>query len=63
MFYAESITDDFTSTECTSFEEIDRDNRCTPTGRTALMGTAFGNIGLRGNFYLPTNGESPFSMG
>jgi hypothetical protein len=62
MFYAESITDNFTSTECQSFEEIDR-GICTPTGRTALMGTAFGNIGLRGNFYLPTNAESPFSMG
>jgi hypothetical protein len=62
MFYAESITDNFTSTECTSFAEVES-GICTPTGRTALMGGAVGNIGLRGIFYLPTNEESPFSMG
>lgn len=60
--YAESINSVFTATECQSFEEIDN-NQCTPTGRTAPMAGAVGNINLRGNFYLETNAQSPFSMG
>lgn len=62
FFYAESINTAFTSTECTSFEDIDN-GICVPTGRTARMGGAWGNIGLTGNYWLPVNEESPFSQG
>lgn len=62
LFYAESINTRFTAQECSSFAEIDN-NQCTPTGRTASLGGAFGNIGLRGNFFLTTNEASPFSKG
>lgn len=62
FLYAESINTAFSSVECSSFEEIDND-QCTPTGRTANMGGPVGNIGLTGNYFLVTNGESPFSQG
>lgn len=62
LFYAESINSRFTSTECTSWEDIMND-RCTPTGRTASLGGPIGNIGLTGNYFLATNEDTPFSRG
>jgi pancreatic triacylglycerol lipase len=62
MYYAESITDTFTATECVSFEEI-AEGRCTPTGRTSILGGPVAKIGLTGNYVLFTNAEAPFSQG
>jgi pancreatic triacylglycerol lipase len=63
FYYAESINTAFTSTQCAGgWPEIDN-GQCTPTGVTASMGGAFGNIGLRGDFWLPINEQSPFSQG
>jgi len=60
--HAESITQVFTGHQCVSFEEIERDE-CTRTGVTGRMGGPYGSRQLRGNFYLTTNGESPFTQG
>lgn len=62
MYYAESITDRFTATECVSFDEI-ANQQCTPTGRTNILGGPVAKIGLTGLFFLPTNAEAPFSQG
>lgn len=62
MYYAESITDMFTATECAVFEEIE-DGICTPTGRTARFGGPVAKIGLSGVYFFPTNAEAPFSQG
>lgn len=62
FFYAESVNIRFTSRECASFQEIDY-GVCTPTGRTAAMGGAVGNIGLTGNYHTVVNAQSPFSNG
>lgn len=62
LLYAESINSVFTGRECQSFEQIDNE-QCIPTGRTARMGGAVGNIGLTGNYYLSTNSDAPFTHG
>lgn len=62
VYFAESITDTFTATECVSFDEV-ANNRCPPTGLTSRMGGPVAKVGLTGIFFLPTNSASPFSQG
>lgn len=61
-FFAESInTNRFVGQRCTSWEEINRNNRCTGTG-TAIMGgdSLIRNTGL---FFLATSANSPYALG
>lgn len=61
-FFAETIISErFVARRCDSYQEISRRN-CNGSG-TALMGGEPGNIGLRGIFFVETNGNSPFARG
>jgi pimeloyl-ACP methyl ester carboxylesterase len=62
-YFAESLTSNFTSYECTSMQQIKNEIAC--NGTELVMGeNSFETKGnATGIFYLTTNEESPFSQG